>query len=472
MAADAMPGFSWAAQEMSAVGDMFEEGQAFLGYPLLAALAQRAEYRRISETIARNMTRKWITLKARGEKDKTDRIKTINDAMVRFEVKDVFRRLAEQDGFYGRSHLYLDISDSDDDANLKTPIGDGKNDASLLKVAGGGLRGIRTVEAVWCYPLDYQTTNPLRADWYKPRAWGVMGKTVHSSRLLTFVGREVSDLLKPAYSFGGLSMSQIAKPYIDNWLRTRQSVSDILHSFTVFVLKGNMREDITLGGDGSQMAARAALFNATRDNAGVMLIDKTDEDFSNVAAPLSGLHELQSQAQEQQASVSGIPLVELLGIQPTGLNASSDGEISTFHGVIHAAQENLFRPNLERVINFIQLSECGDVDPDITFDFEPLDETGAKELADIGLVVAQTDAAYIDAGVIDPHEARVRLAADPKGPYLGLDPDDMPAPAPSELTGPSAEGEGNADGASPEIQRPPDSGRERGQEGGREGAPG
>ena len=386
-------------------------------------------------------------------------------------MKDTFRRIAEHDGFFGRAHLYLDIAGSDDDVELTAGIGNGANEASRLKVGKGTLRGIRPVEAVWCYPLDYQTNNPLRADWYKPKAWGVMGKTVHASRLLTFVGREVSDLLKPAYSFGGLSMSQIAKPYIDNWLRTRQSVSDILHSFTVFVLKARMTEDITLGGNGEQMAYRAELFNATRDNSGLMVIDKEAEDFSNVSAPLSGLHELESQAQEQQASVSGIPLVELLGIQPSGLNASSDGEISTFHGVIHAAQEALFRPNLETVINFIQLSECGDVDPGITFEFEPLDETGAKELADIGLVVAQTDQAYIDAGVIDPHEARVRLAADPNGPYPGLDPNDMPAPAPGEMEGELPE-ETALNGPGQEIQRPADTSRTRGPEGGAEGASG
>ncbi|WP_163360700.1 anti-CBASS protein Acb1 family protein, partial [Klebsiella aerogenes] len=74
----------------------------------------------------------------------------------------------------------------------------------------------------------YNTTNPLAADWYKPALWYVQGRPVHATRLLTFVGREVPDLLKPAYSFGGLSMSQMAKPYVDNWLRTRASVADLI----------------------------------------------------------------------------------------------------------------------------------------------------------------------------------------------------------------------------------------------------
>jgi hypothetical protein len=48
-----------------------------------------------------------------------------------------------------------------------------------------------------------------------------MSREVHRSRLLTFIGRELPDILKPAYAFGGLSMSQMLKPYVDNRLRSR-----------------------------------------------------------------------------------------------------------------------------------------------------------------------------------------------------------------------------------------------------------
>jgi hypothetical protein len=53
-----------------------------------------------------------------------------------------------------------------------------------------------------------------------------MGTEVHASRMPAFVGHPVPDMLKPAYSFGGLSLSQMAKPYVDIWLQTRESVGD------------------------------------------------------------------------------------------------------------------------------------------------------------------------------------------------------------------------------------------------------
>jgi hypothetical protein len=63
----------------------------------------------------------------------------------------------------------------------------------------------------------------------------VAGKDVHKTRLLKFVGREAPHLLKPAYAFGGLSVTQMSRPYVDNWIRTRQSVADIIHAYSVMV---------------------------------------------------------------------------------------------------------------------------------------------------------------------------------------------------------------------------------------------
>lgn len=412
-------------------GYAFTEGLEFLGYPYLSELAQRPEYRRIVEVIATEMTRKWIRLTTKGDdEDKTEKISKITDEIDRLQVQAAFKKLAEEDGFFGRSHLYIDTGSTDDPAELATDIGDGRNATSQRKVGKGSLKAVRPVEAVWTYPTDYNSVDPLRGDWYKPSAWFVMGKQVHSSRLLTFIGREVPDLLKPAYSFGGLSLTQMAKPYVDNWLQTRQSVNDIISAFTVFVLKTNMAETLQMGGE--KLFHRAALFNNLRNNRGLMMLDNEQEDFQNVSASLAGLDELQAQAQEHMASVSGIPLVKLLGITPSGLNASSDGEIRVFYDSISAYQEAFFRPNLTRVIDFIQLSLFGKVDQDIGFEFGPLYALNEKEEAEVEKIKAETGSILINDGVLAPEEERKRVAADPGSDYASIDVDEMPEHADEE----------------------------------------
>ena len=177
-----------------------------------------------------------------------------------------------------------------------------------------------TVEPIWSYPNTYNSTDPLKADYFAPQTWFVMGRLVHRTRLLTLISAEMPDILKPAYSFRGLSLSQRAQPYVQNWLRTRQSVSDLLHSFSIVVLKTILQSQIADGGDWNSVFSRIDVFNATRDNRGAMVaIDKETEEMDILAVPLGTLDALQAQSQEQMASVSQTPLVKLLGITPSGL---------------------------------------------------------------------------------------------------------------------------------------------------------
>jgi len=478
------------------IDTMFEEGIGFLGYSYLAQLTQRPEFRRMSERIGTEMTRKWIKLqvvaevadpeepapiadgeapdtdpladegegpeaaaataaeKANEEKDrvrtavaakkaaeKAERVKELEDAMRHFRIKDHFANIAEGDGWFGRYHLYVDLKSSrtlghkplselvgtnEGRAELQTSIGNGSNETSRSKVRRGSIKAFRPVEPMWCYPATYEAANPLKENFYNPDTWYANGITIHRSRLLCFVGREVPDILKPAYAFGGLSLSQMAKPYVDNWLRTRQAVADLIESFSVSGVYTNMQGVLQDGG--IEALKRIELFNVTRSNAGAMMLDKDTEEFFNVSTPLGTLDALQAQSQEQMSSVSGIPLVILLGITPQGLNASSEGEIRAFYDWIHAYQETFFRDHLQTVIHFIMLHLWGEIDEEITFEFEPLWSMTDKEATEIEKLEAETDQIRIDSGVLDPAEVRKALAAQPESRYADINPEDVPEP--------------------------------------------
>lgn len=475
----------WAASAAGyAYNSAFFEGVTFLGYTYLAQLAQRPEYRKISERIATDMTRKWIKLKASSasatasktkssdahkdgaedpeaagrqaaqevkkstvDQEKAAKIKIIENEMKRLKVRDRFREVAEQDGFFGRSHLYVRLAKDEAGGReeLQTSIGDGRSAATKMKVSPKNpVIELRTVEPVWCYPMGYNATDPLSTEWYNPQLWNVMGKMIHRSRIMPFVGREVPDMLKPAYAFGGLALTQMAKPYVDNWLRTRQSVSDLVHAFSVNGLKCDMSQN--LAPEGNQLFARLDLFNLLRDNRGVFAIDKNAEEFFQFNTPLGTLDKLQAQAQEQMASVVNIPLIVLLGITPTGLNASSEGEIRVYYDWIEAFQEKLFSDALTTIIDFIQLSKFGKIDPEIVFEFEPLWSMTRKEQAEVDKFEAEADQVRIDSGVIHPIEARQRLASDAGSPYESLDVDDVPEP-PADPMDPGGDGEPGDDGS-------------------------
>ena len=416
-----------------ATAGLWGEGLFFPGYPYLAELAQRPEYRNIVETVAEEMTRKWVKIVSKGQRDKTKRVADLQAAMKKLGLREAFNRAMELDGFFGMGMLYIDTGAGNDPDELNKPLL-----AHADKIEKGSLKAFTPVDPTWVSPTFYNSTDPLRPDFFKPSHWYVMGKQVHESRLLIIRSREVPDILKAAYNFGGLSLTQMAKPYVDNWLRTRQSVSDLLHSFTVFVLKTNLA---TLMQNGAALMDRINAFVFGRDNKGLMLVDKDSEDLTNVSASLAGLDKLQAQSQEQMASVSQEPLIKLLGVTPTGLNATSDGEIRVWYDRVKAKQEKVFGHVLTRALEVIQLSEFGEIDDDITFEFCPLWELDDAGRAAVEKTRADTHAVYLDGGVVAPEEIRTALAGDESSPYHGLD-----------LSGPPPE---------PEIEEVPTTGAER-----------
>ena len=388
----------------------------FPGYPALAELAQVSEYRAPVETLSGEMTRKWLTLKATGDKDRSEIIALLTAELDRLEVEEAFRRLIELDGFYGRGHLYLDLGDQDNDANPLI--------LSNRTIARGSLRRLTLIEPMWTTPSDYNALDPRDPHFYRARAWYVMGKKVHDSRMLTIVSRPVPNMLRPAYNFGGISLSQLLIPYVNNWLRARQDVSDLISNFSLSGIKTNLNTMLAGGVDG--VVSRAEMFTLMRDNKGVLLLDKDAEEFFQFNTPLSGLDKLQAQAQEQMAGPTHIPLVKLLGVTPSGLNASSDGEIQVFHEYIRAEQERLLSGPFRRLLRVLMLSLFGQEYDDIIFEWNPLSELSEEQAANVQKIKADTDAVLIEAGVISQEEVRRRIATDPASAHNGLDADEVP----------------------------------------------
>lgn len=387
--------------------------EAFPGYPVLAQWTQIAENRMLADKPAAAMVRKWIKLRSTGDDDKAERIAIIESELKRLHVRELFGEAAKLDHFFGRGQLFVDLGDQTGPV-LENPLF--LSGSTLL----GKLRKFKIVEPMYTYPNDYSASNPMADDYYAPRTWFVMGQRVHSSRLLTFVGRPVPDMLKPSYNFGGISMSQLAKPYVDNWLKTRASVNKIISNFSTSGIKTNM-ESVLAGGEGEDLLARAQLYTEMRDNQALMLIDMNQEEFFQFNVPLSTLDALQAQAQEHLASVSSTPLSILLGITPSGLNASNDGEVRVYYDHVKDMQEVTFRPNLTTVIQIIQYSKFGDVDPEIDFDFVSLWEADETEVAANRKADAETASLYMADGVISAEEVRNKLARDEGSGYNGLD---------------------------------------------------
>lgn len=394
----------------------FDPDLIFLGYPTLGLMAQRVEYRNLVSGWAREVTREWVEIK--GGKGDDDRVKQIVAEWERLGIRKAIYDLVEKEGYFGRAHLFVDV----DSGTKELPL-----IIDPMTIKKGSFKGVRVIEPLWTYPSDYNSDNPFSKDFFETKEWFVMGQKASASRLLTLVSFPVPDQLKSMYSFGGVARAQLIKPYVDNWLRTRQSVSDTMHKFSKVVLKTDMSSILQEGG-AETVNRRAAVFTNLRDNGGTLMVDMESEDVMEVSTPLSTLDSLQAQSFEQIAAAGGMPLIIYCRITPTGLNSSSEGEMRVWYDGIAAYQESHISPILDVILKVTQLSLFGAIDPDIKAHFVPLHQLNDLEKATLRKTDADAAAVMINSGVLDPADERTRVETDEDGLYYGKALKEPPAP--------------------------------------------
>ncbi|MDE1010002.1 MAG: DUF1073 domain-containing protein [Paraburkholderia fungorum] len=417
-------------------------GVDFIGYAALSLLAQHPLIRALVETLADEMTRKWIEFVGQGSKESdAKRVQLLDQATQKFHLKQRFNLAMKNTGYFGGCMLFIDMGD-----DATTPAGQRELATPLTldsaKITKGSLKGFRMVEPINCYPAPYNADNPLDEGYYKPNAWLVQGRKVHASRLLHFAQNVPPILLKPAYNFFGIPMAQMALDYVDRFDTIRVSVAKLVKRFSTSILKTDMSQMLSGGGydDATSLRARAALWSILGANDGLMTLDMEAEEFVQVNTPLAGLADILSQSLELLCAIGRQPAVKLLGISPKGMNATGEYDEANWYDHVSSQQQIVFADNLDTAVKVIQLSEFGKIDTDITHQFVPLHEMSEVEKSTMRKTNADTFAIYYDRGTLSDEEERARLAADPDSGYNSIDVDKMPVLPAEPVEDPDAAG--------------------------------
>jgi phage-related protein (TIGR01555 family) len=368
----------------------------FRGYPVLAAMAQQVEYSNMVRVMADEMVRNWIEVKSTEAGD--EYVEMMEDALVKYDIKRLIHKAVEHDATFGVAHIFADVGASEEELTRPLVL-----DKRVIKK--GDEISFRCVDPTWVYPATYNTLYPLRADFYKPSQWFVMGQTVHESRFIDIVSRPVQQILKPSYNFGGLSLIQLMESYVCDWRDVKRNVSAIIRTIRMRALKTDMDARLQEPGEFDK---RIKLFTNYQENSGIWAID-TSEDLLHQQTSLSDLSSLLSNYQDQLCIPARVTNLKLLGNAPAGLNASGDSELETWHETISGMQESDIRRALENIFKIIQLAEFGEIKPEIYFEFRPLNELSDKEKAEINEIKVRTIATAADSMMINSDESRDAL---------------------------------------------------------------
>jgi phage-related protein (TIGR01555 family) len=462
-------------------------GTPFPGYPFLASLTQNGMVSACVDTVAAEMTRAWIKLVAgaiaigpsyhNGDQasgsatdpsasdssagngpglspgrdldgnGQDDRLDALGDDLKKFKLQSVFHQAATLAGYYGGCLIFIDTGASG--ADLKLPLNMTEKSGELKP---GALKGFTAVEPISVFPGQYNTLDPLSRHYFRPATWWIQSQEVHASRLIQIVSNLPPVILRPSYNFFGIPLAQILYDYVLHFQECRVAAQRLLTKFSLTVLQTDMSA-VLAGGRPDNLENRVAYFVRNRSNDGCLVIDKDAENILNLTTPLSGVSDIVKQSLELIACIAKVPAVKLLGLSPSGFNATGESDLRNYYDHVASQQEKILRPGLETALKVLQLNRLGKICPDIDFTFAPLSRDDEQVQANIRKTRADTDAVYIQAGVVTAAEARGKLTQDPDSGFDNLNQEDGGAELEEELAkifqGPAAPGPQNSTGHGP-----------------------
>lgn len=376
---------------------------------------------RIVDYPADSMVREWVDVLIEGESELQEEIEhKLRDLDTQAKVKQALRWTRA----FGGSAIVIGAMDGADLQGLREPLDENRlEDIKFLNV----------FPAHEVYVTEWYT-NPYEANYGEPKVYRVFPKLllssdltdtttifeVHESRIMRFNGPVVSreQMLGNSVSSGWgdsilTRVHSIIRDFGASWDSAAHLVTDF--SQAVFKVKG-LAEAMAEDREGL-IVKRMQQIDLNRSVVRGVLLDAEHEDFERKPTPLSGLPELMEKFSLRLAAAARMPVSLLMGQAPSGLNASGASDVRFFYDEIKQMQRDDVIPQLKKLVRLIMLSKSsptkGVLPDNWSLEFRPLWQTSEVEKADIKLKMAQTDVAYINAGVLAPDEvAQSRFGGD------------------------------------------------------------
>ena len=240
---------------------------------------------------------------------------------------------------------------------------------------------------------------------------GSTAVSVHHSRIIRFVGRELPYLEKMAEMYWG--ESEVEALYAD--VVKHDNVAANMAALTFRANVDSMEvENLDQLFSVAPTAIQQRFWNmmqaqnVLKSNFGMQLVNKGDS-VKNTQYTFTGLQEIYDSMCLDLSGASRIPVTKLFGRAPAGLNATGESDLQNYYDYVDTLRESKLRPILEKLLPIIAMSVWGGVPEDMDIQFPPLWTPTAKEVAEIAKAKAETIIAAFQANLLDQATAQREL---------------------------------------------------------------
>ena len=214
---------------------------------------------------------------------------------------------------------------------------------------------------------------------------GFSSVTLHHSRVLRFVGRELprAEAVRERY-WGASEMEHIQDELLKRSAASA-NIAQLIFQANITTLK--MADFGDLLGTGTEEQRRNLEYameteNRFRTSFGLQLMSR-DDCLENHPYSFAGLSEIYEQFMMDMAGAAEIPATRLFGRSPQGMNATGESDLRNYYDMIAQMQERMLRPALEKLLPVMAVSCWGFVPEDLEIVFEPVMTSSPAERAEL-----------------------------------------------------------------------------------------
>ena len=224
--------------------------------------------------------------------------------------------------------------------------------------------------------------------------------TLHHSRVLRFVGRELPHTETVRENFWGASEMEHIQEELMKRSAASANIAQLLFQANITTLKMSDFGDLLASGTEQQkrdVISAMQMENRFRTSFGIQLLSK-DDAWENHVYSFAGLSEVYEQFMMDMAGAAEIPATKLFGRSPL--------------------QERQLRPALEKLLPVMAVSCWGYVPEDLEFVFEPVMTNSPAERAELVQKLSSDVIQAFQAGLLTREEALAELKS--RGEELGV----------------------------------------------------
>ena len=209
--------------------------------------------------------------------------------------------------------------------------------------------------------------------------------SIHASRIIRFIGRDLPLWEKMAEMYWGISEIEVVYDELRKRDNTSFNIAGLIFLANIRVLTLPFISEFVAMAPG---AAQTNLYNTLQmqnqimSNFGMMVLPK-DGSFDTKQYSFAGVNDIYESFMLDVSGAAEIPVTKLFGRSPAGMNATGEADLQNYYDSIDQKQEAQMRPALEKLLPVICTSLWGQTPDDLDFKFPSAQTVPAERLAEV-----------------------------------------------------------------------------------------